>query len=1068
MCKPVLRRPCQRVLSLLVLWTLLCLPSFGQGTTWHVRVDGDDGRDGLTPATAFRTISHGGKAVKAGDTLLIGPGEYYESVELRLAGDAEKRTYYRAEIPGTVLIRGDREVSGFRPVPGYRFVYETDWKEPVNAVNERDSMKIYLPAATVRELEFVRGVWYRDEAAGKLYISTSDGQPPEAHYLTVSVIMGNGFLVRDALNVEVDGLMVTGFYSHYPVRNGPSNSLQGIYLMSPQHSMIRNCTAFFNSNGIILGAWKSEKSVIAGCTAYVNGSRQPTSGGNIIAWGPCRENVIRDSLSFFSSNPGNQPQGIRIYGGDMVDCLIDRCTSFGEDFIYIKGIDKNSWCTNTYSERGLAARGSRNNVFNNRNSYNEKDSSLSLNTIKKERYDELFADPDNHDFRPQGDAEGIAHGLPDDKNLYFVSPDGDDSRAGHSLKTAWRTLQNIRPDTTVFLLPGQYAGGEIKADRVILKTRGSGARAVIHGGLQVSGEGVQLLDVNFIGKPVMVSGGDCLVRGCGFAVPLQVRGARPRLLHNAFAAAPELAGTAGVRHSNLYLEGTRKPVPPGWVDFEREHAVPELIAPAQGDFTVRNPQVFAGRGFDALPLGPYRLVREIKPVVVTGPFVRSVTDTTANIEWWTDSDAVTSELLWGEDESCSRRFGQPFSGSFYHTMTLTGLQAGKTYYFKIASRSPIREHHANMELSILDRNLERADITSAVMPLTTLAVAAAPRTLRVRIDGDDQGEGTEGSPWRTISRALDAALAGDTVEVGAGSYTETLYFRSGGDRQRPLTVRAAPGAKVWLDGTRVVKFGMIIDNKSHLLIDGFYFRDLNGGAGIQINGGSDITIQRCFYDGRCSGYTPEFIKANMVRRLTVANSFVTRGFHGASFMRCPDLLIRNTVWFNNQINHFYIHNLPNEPAVLRQNIFFENIPGKFRGPLIGCHHVEAIRESDNCYYLRRHQDKRKLISFTRFEGDILRIDATYAEFLPYAGLEATALFTDPQVPAVDAYMIFQNQDDPSAEVAEMGTRHAAVELKEVKGEGYTPWDFSDFMPKNPECIRRRIGFEPEMFPEVKP
>lgn len=487
----------------------------------------------------------------------------------------------------------------------------------------------------------------------------------------------------------------------------------------------------------------------------------------------------------------------------MIDCLIDRCTSFGEDFIYIKGSNKNSWCTNTYSERGMAALNSRNNVFNNRNAYNGKDPSLSLNTIKKERYDELFADPDNHDFRPQGDAEEIAHGLPDDKNIFFVSPDGDDNRPGYSLKTAWRTLKNLRADTTVFLLPGQHEGGEINVDRVILKTRGNGARAVIRGGLQVRGQAVQLLDLNFIGQAVTITGGDCLIRGCGFAVPLQLRAERPRLLHNAFVVAPELSGSAGVRHSNLYVRGAR-PVAPGWSDFDTDHIEPEFVAPEQGDFTVRNSNAFAGRGFDALPLGPYRLIKETQAVTVTGPFVRSVTDTTANIEWWTDSDQVTSELLWGEDESCNRRVGQPFSGSFYHTMTLQGLQPGKTYYFKIASRSPLREHHGNMELSILDRNKERVEISSAVIPLTTLAAPLPARTLYVRTDGDDQGEGTTVSPWRTISRALDSALAGDTILIGGGSYLETLYFRSGGDLGSPLTVKAAPGAKVWLDGQRVV------------------------------------------------------------------------------------------------------------------------------------------------------------------------------------------------------------------------------------------------------------------------
>ena len=201
----------------------------------------------------FKTIGEGIRAMKPGDTLTILPGTYFESVEHAGLGNAEKKTVIRAQRAGSVLLRGDKEAPVFHPVSGTRFIFVCDWKENALAVNERDSLKILLPSATLRDLEFERGRFFHDRKNGKLYISTTDGELPSRHYYTVSVIRGSGIFLKNPVNVTIDGIYVTGFYSHERVENRMSSALYGIRINFGINCTIRNCRAFFNANGIHSG-----------------------------------------------------------------------------------------------------------------------------------------------------------------------------------------------------------------------------------------------------------------------------------------------------------------------------------------------------------------------------------------------------------------------------------------------------------------------------------------------------------------------------------------------------------------------------------------------------------------------------------------------------------------------------------------------------------------------------------------------------------------------------------------------------------------------------------------------
>ena len=936
------------------------------------------------PGQKYATVVAGIAALKDGDTLTIAPGRYYETIDVK---KKLKNVTIRAQFPGSVLIHGDKPAPKFTKVPGCRFVYEADWKDNVNAVNERDTFRVYFPAASVRFLEFNFGYWFRKE--GKLYISTTDGKAPETHDLSVSVLSGNGLRIWDPENIVVEGLSFTGFYSHFAVDAWSGRN--GLQLQRPKKCVIRNCSAFFNSNGISLSG--GEDSAVDGCTSFANGSQSPSSGGNIIGWSGKR-NEIRNCLSMYKIYTGGSqgPIGIRFYG-IMDHCKVLNCRSFGEDGINIKGTPGGSYAENNYCERHINIADSRNNLFTHVNGYNKKDSSP-LIKLKKAEWGKHFADPENHDFRPLA-----------------------------AVKTA--LPQKIASGDSILLPAGFAAPVSFKADDVTLTTRGAGKRAAVKGG-KIAGNNIKLENVE-ITAPLEITGSGILLRNCVVRAKITVNAKNVQIVHCDFKVRPDFGRSTGFRHSNLGLDDS-------------------------GPLAVLE----KGSTFDGMPAGPCRVVRAPRLAEVTGPFVHSVSDTAVNIEWWTGNTSVSTEILWGDTPKCAKRAGQPFSGGNWHSMSLTGLKPGTKYYFKLNSRTPLRTHHSNAELEELDRSMKRQRISSDTVSFTTLKAKAAPRTLRVK--------GPE------ISPVLDQARPGDTVLIPGGVYTETLYVRSAG-----ITLRNVPGEKVILDGKRTLDSGVVLENKNDVVVDGLFFRHFVGGsgAGVVVNGGEKITLKRCFYDGRSSSYTPVFVKANFCKDLTLDNCMITRGFHGVSFYRCANLKITNCVWLDNQINHFYIHNLPEEKVIFTKNIVFDNIPVKVPNPLLTFWHLESLRESSNCFCLRLPGTRRLAVGFTREKGQAVNGADTYFEFLKRTGTKKTSFFANPKLKAVPRILEykspvfarpgkFPDRSEYAAELRSLENEFAKVELGKQK-KSYDDWDFSGFFPADPRCVKEKIGFLPSLF-----
>jgi len=73
-------------------------------------------------------------------------------------------------------------------------------------------------------------------------------------------------------------------------------------------------------------------------------------------------------------------------------------------------------------------------------------------------------------------------------------------------------------------------------------------------------------------------------------------------------------------------------------------------------------------------------------------------------------------------------------------------------------------------------------------------------TYYVATTGDDSNLGTESQPWRTIQKAANTLVAGDTVYIRAGTYNEQVVPQNSGTSVAWITYSAYPGETVTIDG----------------------------------------------------------------------------------------------------------------------------------------------------------------------------------------------------------------------------------------------------------------------------
>ncbi len=1040
-----------RKISSLVFSLLAVLSGQSLGAVdYYVAPSGSDKAPG-SRAHPFATFRRGLKALKAGDTLILAPGDYAGAGVVKLAGTPEKPIVVRAEIPGTAVIRGDREVKGFRPVSGTHFIYELDRNEAAGGVKERDTLTYYRPVSCFDLLKYDRAVYFHDVKKGKLYVVTSDGRAPGEHFVTVcggDPREGHGLqLIDKSCYVRFEGLKVTGFDSYVTKWEGRYYSIKSLLLNHSSNIEVDNCRFFLNGCGLTF--WECRNCRVENCTAYANHSLAVGSAANIYFTGKTENCVVRNCTAFKS-----HLSGIRFYSGPFPHCVIDRCAAWGHGMsdLEIKAPDKTAVISESIGVK-CAVNTTVRNCITGGNSYRltPKDDPTSLYWRQpglKEKMNDNLADFDNWDGRPMSDS-ALKGGLSHDKKLFFLAPGGSDANSGTTIRAPRKSLKGIPDGATVYLMPGKYGKLTVTQNNILLAGRGRYTKALV-GGLEVLGSGVTVRKLNF-GKDVSVTGANVKIENCSFAGDAVFTGAKNfTVVHCAFAGsvlrAVKSSGAlfssivshpAVVRDSEIFSDNNAYPenVPAG----EGRSMVCRALfrAPEKGDFTLKNAEAFAGRALDAFPIGPYNRIPGVSGKGILYARVHRTTPGSAEIEWHlpTGRESCSIRLSGGKEK-------RPLAvhGKVFRTVTLTGLKPGTSYTCRISSVDIPEERFLNVELTSADRS----KFNSAVeLEFTTPVKRKPPKEYFVSVKGSDEAPGTEEAPFRTLEHALDRVSPGETVTLRGGRYSESVIFRVSG-----LTLRGMHGEEVWLDGRRQLLNFISISNKRNIVIDDLRMTGLTTTKGEYISAvnSSGIRISRVFFDGRwANGYTPAFLYAYLCKNVLIENCVTMNAFRGLHFIQTDGVRVRNCVLSMNSLNQLHFNSFPDTfRADIENNIICDLIPMKLRNALIHAEHTHPnLKIENNCFYTRTDVLRRNFVGTWFGPGSGFHPLAHYRAAHP--GKE-TNIFKDPQIPGLKLH---KPPFDP---------RTAQKEYRATPdGKSWEKLDFKDFFPADPEIRRRGMG-----------
>ena len=1106
-----------------------------EAAEYFVGKQGADTNDGLAKKRGFLTIQKGVDTLNPGDTLTIGPGEYPESVRRAKLGSAEKETLIRAEIPGTVLLRGDILVPPFKKVEGARFVYVADIavKVEVVVVNELDTLKIYERMPNVTELEFSPGSFHHDLAAGKLYISTSDMSPADIHRYTASIIPTHGVYLASPRRVAIEGLSVTGFNAMQELnyRECTAGGVWGMFLVNGKDCVIRDCRAYMNGWGIGLTSAEagSGDNVIERCTSWANTSQfwAGDMGGLTIFTG--RRDTIRDSTSFM-----NGKYGINIYGtGTDGGTYGDKNVPGNDDRNKSRLVNNLAWgnycdfkiktgveyfhTTERCIGPGLWSVMASNTIhcLMGRNGKGGLADNIILTDSKCLDMSREFADPDNYDFRlqekscfrktaPDGSDSGP---FPYENNIFYVRTDGDDQADGLSAGNAWKTLgravKNLKSGDTLYLEPGVYESDlelSLKGEatkQIAIRGRGS-KPVVIRGALRMKGSSqVEFERLRFSGK-INIDGGFSIgFKNCHFtSAEVAMAGVKGltffhcsftglrqaalnlkdcsqvwlsgNLYDNREGAAVRLDGGTTIKYSdyNSYC-----PTTTAWMvdgrgialadlqagkggvngasvelhDMYSRSLIPEF-AQVDGVAALKNAGVFSAGGPFRKSFGVYRdEKRQGVLELIAKPEVHSVSATTANMEWMI-SQPATCELAWGKSPVCENTVS--FDSNRFGTYSLTGLEPGRKYYFRIKS---LQKGKANST----ETPVESIDLKGEAISFETLKVNPAPLVYYVAPDGNDTGTGLDRkNAWKTIQYAAGRVNVGDTVLIAGGKYKERVRIRATGETSAPITFKSIPGEKVFLDGSgKSLTSAFIAAGKNQLRFDGFYLVDfgMSDSAEFNLYSCRDISITRCFSDGR-GGYTASSILARNVENLLVKNCVnINKMGSAISINRSPNARIENTVFFLPMIYGFVINNTADQKVFMENNIFTDMLEKKAKQNITfsEIEELESLRLKNNCFLFRCFPpEERKVLAFVNHATH------SYTQILTMPEFEKTmpganSIYADPGV-AGDPGV----KGNPADKTGFAPDRMMETSFK---------LDFNSFFATNPELIRRGIGLQPESF-----
>ncbi len=188
-----------------------CGPLEQPGATYYVALDGDDEADGTSWETAWRQIHVAVTHLAAGDTLIIGEGEYVEptiamNVDTEQSGEPGRPITIMAAPRHRVIITGGAHPE-MSKTPGTEFCWQTTMAIPRGqaAVWECDTQILLQPTGSLEMCDELPGTWWYNAEAETVHVHFADSRGADAHGLSVWPGKGStsNFRVRDDRGLDI-------------------------------------------------------------------------------------------------------------------------------------------------------------------------------------------------------------------------------------------------------------------------------------------------------------------------------------------------------------------------------------------------------------------------------------------------------------------------------------------------------------------------------------------------------------------------------------------------------------------------------------------------------------------------------------------------------------------------------------------------------------------------------------------------------------------------------------------------------------------------------------------------
>ena len=244
---------------------------------------------------------------------------------------------------------------------------------------------------------------------------------------------------------------------------------------------------------------------------------------------------------------------------------------------------------------------------------------------------------------------------------------------------------------------------------------------------------------------------------------------------------------------------------------------------------------------------------------------------------------------------------------------------------------------------------------AAVAPVEALETRRLMAAYVVAPTGNDVGPGNASQPWRTLQRAADELLPGDSVTVLAGTYAG-FNMTADGTADAPITWHAQSGAIINTRNT-VTADGINLEGADYVIVEGFRVENTTGTitrAGIRsvTNRGVIIRNNVCDQNGRWGIFTG-FSEEVLIENNETSRSQLEHGIYVSNSADFP-IVRGNRIWGNRACG---IHMNGDGTqggdgiitgALIERNVIYDN--GASGGSAINCDGVQESVIQNNLVY----------------------------------------------------------------------------------------------------------------------